>query len=668
MPYQVANVHINPQLNTIQNERVESRVMQLLTFLVQQQGKVCSKQDILNEIWPRQIVADDAVTRLIFILRAALGDDAKSPIFISTIPKKGYVFLVKAKPIPSALLKKSTVALIVTCFFVIGILLTWHNWPASSDITKYQIQRSLPITHQEGREYNYVVGKNFTGYFHEYNNITKLIINENNQQSRVLAEDNWQKRSLILLDELFLYVRFMDSRHQIIQQTLNGERAILFESQTPIYSLSFDTNTQTLLFNHYQNNNSTMLYSYSFISKKVTPFNFRRINPPNKINSHYYQSSENILFFVGIESRKPTIYGLKRGSDLFKYKIEGFEKVLNISQGKTANELLVVGTYQFTQGIWVVSLDKSEISIVFSHPDNDITQAYLHTRENAIYYSFQGQRIDLKEVDLQGKQNNLPKLNSTLVDKTARYTPDGKEIYFTSNRSGDFELYSYQKNTYSTRKVSSLKARNIWYYSLSNDQSKAAIVYSTDQIRLGILDIDSGKVINSISLDEIKFPLGWSKDNKHIYISEHLSSISMYLYDAEKLTIKKKRENIGLTAWELRSNEVVAFDYHTNQFVAYNFQTDQLTSLSNTVPNHTHLAPFNTYTNGKVVMILFKDGMQKTVSSLLLSKDIAKRQEILVANILQSGNMQVFSPDMSSILMADVNKDKNGNISSLQLK
>ena len=80
---------VNPQLNTIANERVEPKVMQLLDFLVRHQGQVCSKQSILDEIWPRQIVADDAVTRLIFVVRGALGDDAKSPKFISTIPKKG---------------------------------------------------------------------------------------------------------------------------------------------------------------------------------------------------------------------------------------------------------------------------------------------------------------------------------------------------------------------------------------------------------------------------------------------------------------------------------------------------------------------------------------------------------------------------------------------------
>lgn len=668
MPYRIANLLVNPQLNTIQDVRVEPKVMQLLGFLVQHQGQVCSKQDILDEIWPRQVVADDVVTRLIFNLRSALGDDAKAPLFISTISKKGYVFLVKAKAVPSISTNTKTITFILGCCLLLALFLTWHKWSTSGQLSSYQIQRSLPITHQEGREYSYVTSKTFTGYFHEHNNLTKLIISVKDHAPQVLAEDEWQKRSLIIIDELLLYIRFKDNNYQIIQQALNGDLVVLFESKTPIYSLSFANNTQSLLFNHYLNNDSVVLYTYSFISKKVSPLDFDKVKIPNKIYSHYYQESQDCLFFVGIEGRKPTIYSLKRNSDAYEYKIDGFDKITSLAQGKTATELLVVGTYQFMQGIWSVSLNTGEKSIIFSHPGSDITQAKLSTKKDALYYSFQGQRVDLKEVNLQGKQNNLAKLNSTLIDKTARYSPDGKEVYFSSNRSGDYELYSYHKGTTLINKISNLNAKTIWHYSFSNDYSKVALVYSTDHIRLGVLDLASGNIINSIPLDEIKFPLGWSKDDKHIYISEHLSNIAMYLYDAEKLLIKKKRTHIGLTAVELNTDEIVAFDYQTMRFVAYNFHTEQLTFMSEPVQDYMHLAPNNTYTDGKMVILLYKDGMQKHVYRLSLSKIKAERRDTLIANLLQSGNVQTFSPNMSALLFSDKDKSLNGNITSLQLQ
>jgi len=664
--YRIANLLVNPQLNTIQNERVEPKVMQLLEFLVQNQGQVCSKQNILDEIWPRQIVADDAVTRLVFVLRNALGDDAKAPLFISTIPKKGYVFLVTATPILSR--KKRTLFVSACCCILLGILLTWHNWPTAEKRNNYEVQRSLPITHQEGREFSYTLGEGFNGYFHEKGNLTTLVITTEQLPPRVLIADHWQKRSLIIVDEHLFYIRFVDNQYQIIQQTLAGDIEVLFESNSPIYTLSMAVKTGDLLFNQYKNNNKTALYKYSFMSKQVNPLVLKNVSTPNKIYAHYYHIHQELLFFVGIDGRKPTIYGIKHDAGTYQYQISGFDKILSLTKGRSADELLVVGTHKFMQGIWSVSLETNEISLIYSHPENNITQVIFDAEKNTLDYSFQGQRVDLRELSLQGKQNDLPQLNSTLIDNTAHYSANGKEIYFASNRNGDFELYRYQSDSSLIHKMSNLAASAIWHYSFSNDQRKVAIVYSTDHIRLGVIELSSGKLLNSVPLDEIKFPLAWSKDDKHIYISEHLSNIAMYLYDSKQLVIKKKRAHLGLTAFELDPGEILAFDYQARRFVTYNFRTDELISMSDIVQDHMHLAPHNSYTNGKLVMLHYKNGMQKTVYRLKLAATATQRQKTLVANLLYSGNIETFSPSLSTLLIANKDNNLSGSIVSLQLK
>ena len=668
-PYRIANVTVNSQLNTINSDgniiRLEPKAMLLLEFLVRRQGEVCSKQDILDEVWPKQLVADDTVTRLIFVLRNALGDDAKSPKFISTVPKKGYVFLVKATVIPTN--KKHALVIAVSVSILFGLFLAWFNWPTLKPASNYEIQRSLPITHQDGREYSYATGERLTAYFHEQNNLTSLLISEGGRPHKVLLEDHWQKRSLLIIDNALFYIRFNSNQYQIVQQNLSGIAEVLFESNTPLFSLSFDDKTQNLIFNYYQNNDSTVLYKYSFMSGQVAPLNFARVPLPKNIYSHYYHSSRDTLYFVGIDGKKSTVYGVKRDADAYHLKIASFNKIQNLSRGKTASDLLVVGTYQFSQGIWHVSLESHELSLLFSHPDNDITQVVFNEAQNALVYSYQGQRVDLKRVSLSGSEVNLPHLNSTLIDNSARYSPDGKEIYFTSNRSGDFELYSYNEDTSLIRKISEIKAASIWHYSLSNSQNKIAIVYSTDHIRLGILDVLSGQIIKSVTLDELKFPLGWSRDDRHIYISEHLSNIALYLYDAEHLVIKKKRQHIGLTAFESSPGEVIAFDYELKRFIAYNFNTEQRKTLSTPVKAHMSLAPRNAYINGNFAMLLYNNGMQKSVHRLTLSEVNSKQQDILVANLLQPGSIQDFSPDMSSVLLANLDKTLTGNIVALQL-
>lgn len=683
--YRISNITVNTQLNTIEKQgetlRLEPKVMHLLDFLVRQQGEVCSKQQIIDEIWPRQIIANDVITRLIFVLRNTLGDDAKSPKFISTIPKKGYVFLVKAEPIE---LKKIPERLsVILLMILLGILFVWYFVLSAKQNTGYVIQRSLPVTHQDGREYDYAIGKNFSGYFHQSGDLTQLVIEQNSSVENdfiqndslqngvvenIQVEDNWNKRSLVIIDNSLLYVRFQTGQYQIVQHTPEGIVEVLFESQMPIYTLSIKKNSDKLLFNQYQDNENTRLYEYSFVSKKVTSVTPLDQGMPTKAYSHFYQNSQNMLFFVGVDGRKPTIFGVRQHSGDITYEVNGFEQITSLASGRTANELIVTGVYRFIQGIWSVSLVTGDISLIYSHPESDIVQAFLDNEDKRLYYSFQGRRVDIKEVDFKGNVNHLQKLNSTLVERAGSHSYDGKNLYFASDRSGDFELYSYRLDSGLVSKLSQLNATTIWHYSVSNDQQKVAVVYSTDHIKLGVVDLTTGKVISSISLDEIKFPLAWSKNDQYIYISEHRSNIAMYLYDAANLTIEKTREHLGLTAFEISPNKIVAFDYQEMRFVSYDFNSQHMNSLSDTVKEPMSLAPFNTAATAQQAMMVYSNGLQKSVYRLQLSEIQSNRKEVLVANLLQPGNMQSISPDLSVILLAEKHKDLTGNIVALQLE
>ncbi|MEW6367571.1 MAG: winged helix-turn-helix domain-containing protein [Acidobacteriota bacterium] len=76
--------------------RVEPQLMDLLVFLASRAGQVVTRQDILDGVWGGTAVSEDSITTSIYQLRRALGDDAHSPRFIETIPKRGYRLLVAA--------------------------------------------------------------------------------------------------------------------------------------------------------------------------------------------------------------------------------------------------------------------------------------------------------------------------------------------------------------------------------------------------------------------------------------------------------------------------------------------------------------------------------------------------------------------------------------------
>lgn len=74
----------------------------ILLFLAEHAGTVVSSEDLLVRFWTRRTVGDDAVHRRIADLRKQLGDDAKRPVYIETIPKSGYRLLAKVEELAPA--------------------------------------------------------------------------------------------------------------------------------------------------------------------------------------------------------------------------------------------------------------------------------------------------------------------------------------------------------------------------------------------------------------------------------------------------------------------------------------------------------------------------------------------------------------------------------------
>jgi predicted ATPase/class 3 adenylate cyclase len=77
--------------------RTEARVMQVLLYLVQHAGDVVSRAELEEELWPGRVVTRDSVTKAVTKLRRVLGDDARRPRVIETIPKRGYRLIADVK-------------------------------------------------------------------------------------------------------------------------------------------------------------------------------------------------------------------------------------------------------------------------------------------------------------------------------------------------------------------------------------------------------------------------------------------------------------------------------------------------------------------------------------------------------------------------------------------
>jgi predicted ATPase/DNA-binding winged helix-turn-helix (wHTH) protein len=65
----------------------------VLRYLVQHPGKLVTKQQLLDDVWPNTFVSDAVLKDCVRQLREAFGDEAKSPRYIETAHRRGYRFI-----------------------------------------------------------------------------------------------------------------------------------------------------------------------------------------------------------------------------------------------------------------------------------------------------------------------------------------------------------------------------------------------------------------------------------------------------------------------------------------------------------------------------------------------------------------------------------------------
>lgn len=100
--FRLGEWEVNQPENTLRLDgrsvRLEPRVMDVLVYLAAEPGRVVSKEELLGAVWGGTFVEEGALTQVVHFLRKALGDDARQPRYIQTIPKRGYRLVSPVAP------------------------------------------------------------------------------------------------------------------------------------------------------------------------------------------------------------------------------------------------------------------------------------------------------------------------------------------------------------------------------------------------------------------------------------------------------------------------------------------------------------------------------------------------------------------------------------------
>lgn len=92
--FQLGDLIVKPELNELLKDGVPAHLdpllMDILVNLVENAPRIVSADELLDQFWAGAVVEESTIHRRISQIRQALGDDARNPTYIATVPKRGY--------------------------------------------------------------------------------------------------------------------------------------------------------------------------------------------------------------------------------------------------------------------------------------------------------------------------------------------------------------------------------------------------------------------------------------------------------------------------------------------------------------------------------------------------------------------------------------------------
>lgn len=78
---------------------LKSKAFDTLSVFLANPGRILSKEDLMDRVWPDVTVEENNLNQTISMLRRALGDNRETPRFIQTVPRQGYLFMPQVQRI-----------------------------------------------------------------------------------------------------------------------------------------------------------------------------------------------------------------------------------------------------------------------------------------------------------------------------------------------------------------------------------------------------------------------------------------------------------------------------------------------------------------------------------------------------------------------------------------
>ena len=459
--------------------RLEPKVMDVLICLADYSGETVTRDRLLETVWAGTVVTDDVLTRSISTLRKVFDDDPRNPQYIETIPKIGYRLITKRRfehrgdnvpemrpsldiepnlPAVEAAEERSTWSLkaILSGISLIVIAVLWFLRPSPqpveyhpTPVTTFPGQESAPSLSPEGRQVAFSwageEGDNVDIYVKllDAESILKLSDAPEREYTPAWSPDGAR----------IAFFRWEEPGCGIyVVPALGGGARRLDSCGANIYGdLAWSPDGRWLAFN--DKTSSDEAFSIHLLSPETLERRSITTPPTHFWGDHdpaFSPDGSQISFTRSISEGMQDLYVVSVGGGEPRRLTDDGRNVSGSAWTRDGRRVVFSSNRTGRSGLWSIAAGGG--APVWLGIDD---QAFFPNTagDRLAYLQISGQ-TNIWSLDLDRIESVAPRIASTRWDLHPQWSPDGRRIVFTSNRSGSYEIWIADSSGGNARRLS----------------------------------------------------------------------------------------------------------------------------------------------------------------------------------------------------------------------
>lgn len=464
--------------------RLPPRLSQLLSIFLANGNQVLTREELINSLWGNKTVNDDALSRSVAELRRILGDDRAQPIYVETLPKKGYRFIAPVSADVSSLAKEYPLRMskpvgywsIGGLFLVLFISILYAVVPdkkqsrntTSPEIIKSALISAQRFTTDKALEQQPNISPLGTYLAFSVNKSGQSVVNlldANGKLSFQLRQPSGHLYSPIFSpDEKQLVAAQWERKecslwmYQLPQLNRSKLSDCVMPSLSPIVDWS-SSGKQIALVMASSENKAAAIWLLNREDDQLTQLTY-----PSDLNAFdtlpkFSPDGTKLAFTRGTHSTRQLFYIELGEPKSLKPLTDGDGYIAGMHWLKNSEEIIYDSNARGDRNLWSVKLTSPTPQLIGAR---DARFPTLDKANSKLAYQEVRYNANIWEVDLSGESRVAkPLIEGIKYNNFPAYSPDGQQIAFVSNREGKSSIWLFDKRTRLQKKLLAIEGLDL---------------------------------------------------------------------------------------------------------------------------------------------------------------------------------------------------------------